>query len=58
MFLPLYFQASGEAQYTDDILKQGGELYAAFVTTTQVRISNVIYGIHFDNANSNLHTPS
>ncbi|CAB4029805.1 Xanthine dehydrogenase, partial [Paramuricea clavata] len=36
-------QASGEAQYTDDILKQGGELYAAFVTTTQgnCKLANV-----------------
>jgi xanthine dehydrogenase molybdopterin-binding subunit B len=29
-------QASGEAQYTDDIPKQQGELYGAFVTTTKV----------------------
>ncbi|XP_046849634.1 xanthine dehydrogenase 1-like isoform X2 [Xenia sp. Carnegie-2017] len=37
------YQASGEAQYTDDIPKQDGEVYAAFVTTTvaNCKIGNI-----------------
>ena len=32
------FQTSGEAQYVSDIPTQGGELCAAFVVSTQVRL--------------------
>ena len=32
----VFSQTSGEAQYASDIPTQGGELYAAFVVTTQV----------------------
>jgi xanthine dehydrogenase molybdopterin-binding subunit B len=35
-FCYLLRQASGEAQYTDDIPKRQGEVYGAFVTTTKV----------------------
>ena len=34
--LGVFLQTSGEAQYVSDIPIQGGELYAAFVVSTQV----------------------
>ena len=34
--LVVFLQTSGEAQYASDIPIQGGELYAAFVVSTQV----------------------
>ena len=34
--LGVFLQTSGEAQYASDIPIQGGELYAAFVVSTQV----------------------
>ena len=37
-FMCLFPQTSGEAQYISDIPIQGGELYGAFVVTTQVQL--------------------
>ena len=34
--LGVFLQTSGEAQYASDIPIQGGELYAAFIVSTQV----------------------
>ena len=41
----LALQASGEAQYTNDIPVQEGELYAAFVYGTQVRCIVFIFNL-------------
>ena len=37
-FICLFPQTSGEAQYISDIPIQGGELYGAFVVSTQVQL--------------------